>query len=171
MKLRQSRHVDFAEVRNSNTNIAIRFDRRRLRRWPRLRSNRIRRRYAPVAPTAGFAAVREKSRRVCPHPRTADTPLHSLTDLRSSPVPSKGGYWCGCWLFGDTSEKLDRAAGDPNAGCCGSCLLFWLSHLLCLQGFVGCCERSKLRSQFNLEGEDCPACWCVLTRPTCARTP
>lgn len=28
------------------------------------------------------------------------------------------GYWCPCWLFGDTSEKLDRAAGDPNAGCC-----------------------------------------------------
>jgi len=41
-------------------------------------------------------------------------------------------------------------------------LLFYLSHLLCLQGFVGCCEREKLRKQFNLEGENCPAC-CAYT--------
>ena len=40
--------------------------------------------------------------------------------------------------------------------------------MLCLQGFVGCCERNKLRSQFNLQGEDCPACCAYTCCSACA---
>jgi Cys-rich protein (TIGR01571 family) len=74
------------------------------------------------------------------------------------------GFWCPCWLYGDTAAKLDRAAGDPDASCVVPCLLFYLTSICCLQGLVGCGTRGQLRRQFNLQGEDCPACcaytWC-----------
>ncbi|WPT12004.1 Cell number regulator 11 [Picochlorum sp. SENEW3] len=72
------------------------------------------------------------------------------------------GYWCPCWLYGDTAKKLDTARGIQDAGCCLDCCVFFLLSFFCLQGFVGCGRRRDLRTQFNLQGEDCPAC-CAYT--------
>ena len=71
-------------------------------------------------------------------------------------------------MYGDTAKKLDKAKGSPNAGCCLDCCIFYLLSICCLQGFVGCGRRSELRQQFNLEGEDCPACCAYTCCAACA---
>lgn len=78
------------------------------------------------------------------------------------------GYWCPCWLYGDTAKKLDEASGDPNAGCCIDCLLMFVLSFCCLQGFAGCGRRNDLRTLNNLEGEDCPACCAYTCCGSCA---
>lgn len=68
------------------------------------------------------------------------------------------GWFIPCWLHGNTVVKLDKAQGKIDDGCTKPCLIFWLLHLCCLQGCVGCSSRRQLRNRFNLEGTDVNAC-------------
>ena len=87
---------------------------------------------------------------------------HSLCGCFSDCGICCWGYWCPCWLYGDTAKKLDQARGDPDAGCCLDCWIMFLLQFCCLQGFAGCIRRRDLRETYALQGEDCPAC-CAYT--------
>ncbi|KAK9091505.1 hypothetical protein Sjap_024682 [Stephania japonica] len=65
--------------------------------------------------------------------------------------------FCPCVSFGRIAEIADEGSCSCGACCAVYLLVHWLTIRLGVV-FLSCVYRSKLRKQYNLEGNDCTDC-------------